>query len=146
MTGSSIPPELRDITRLEWRELGFHYHLDARARCWHLLGSRRGLQHFGQLLSAHVDAVEPQQLGPYLAFRIGVAATPAITAEGLSGPLPGLRKLGAAVMDKIPRLTPGEVLSLRATFAPDCGFELQLEVQDDAFDPAAADAACRDDN
>ncbi len=145
MTASPVPPELLEITRLEWRELGFFYLRDDAGCVWRLRGGRGGLQRFGQLLSDHVDGPgglagrEPQQLGPTLMLKIGAAASPVITAQGVWGPQSRLHQLGATVQAWVSGARPGEVMRLKASFAPDAAYELQLEMQDDAFDPALAE-------
>jgi hypothetical protein len=140
---------INQITRDEWRELGFFYERDDEAKTWRIVGSHKGLQVFVRyVLDYASDAKnaalsEHIHLGPYMYLEIGTWTEPVITDHWIAGPLESLFSLATQAEKLIASAKVGEVLKFRDTFAPGSPYDLVLEVGDEAFDPAKADLACR---
>lgn len=135
-------------TRQEWRELGFFYDRDDDAREWRIVGSVAGLRKFAQIVQTYALAPRSTQIsehdhfGPYSYLTIGTWDFPLINKLWIAGPLPDLLRLSALISGLVAKVQVGEALKLREVFAPTSPYELILDVRDDAFDPAKADAGC----
>jgi hypothetical protein len=141
-------PEINEITRREWRELGFFYDRDDLAKEWKLSGSKSGLRSFAATLKRYAEdprnelVSEHEHLGPYMYLEVGTWASPEITEHWIAGPLPELYKVALAIEAWLDSASVGERISLRSTFAPLSPYEFVLEVHADSFDPATADLGC----
>ena len=140
--------KINQMTQREWRELGFFYDRDDDTKEWRLQGSRAGLHKFASALRdyaahpGHAALSEHEHLGPHYYLEIGTWSSPEITDRWIAGPLPGLQELAHSVDTCLVAASAGDCICLRALFAPSSSHELVLQVKDDDFDPAAADAAC----
>ena len=144
-----MPTEkVNEITRLEWRELGFFYDRNTESKEWRVVGSARGLLSFLQELRnyalnpGNAALSEHIHLGPYMYLKIGTWSKPEITDDWIAGPPESFLELAAVAENLIPMARIGQVFKLREVFAPSSQYELLLEVANDEFDPARADAAC----
>lgn len=140
--------EIHQMTQREWRELGFFYDRDDDIKEWRLQGSRAGLRKFATALRdyaahpGHAALSEHKHLGPYCYLEIGTWSSPEITDHWIAGPLQDLQKLADSIDTHLISASAGDRICLRTLFAPSSSHELVLQVQDDDFDPAAADTAC----
>jgi hypothetical protein len=141
-------PEINEVTRREWRELGFFYDRDDVAKEWRLLGSKAGLRLFAANLKRYVDdrrnelISEHEHFGPYMYLKVGTWASPEITDDWIAGPLPVLQQLALAIDAWLETAAIGERLSVRSKFAASSPYEFTLEMYADSFDPAVADPCC----
>ena len=135
-------------TRREWRDLGFFYDQDNDVKEWRIVGSSAGLRKFAQLVLDYasdptsVKIGEHVHLGPYAYLEIGTWHIPVITDHWIAGQVPHLHQLSKLVGERMDGASVGEQFKLREAFAPTSPYELILDVRDDAFDPATADAFC----
>ena len=140
--------KINQMTQREWRELGFFYDRDDDTKEGRLQGSRAGLHKFPSALRdyaahpGHAALSEHEHLGPYYYLEIGTWSSPEITDHWIAGPLPRLQEMADSVDTCLVAASAGDCICLRALFAPSSSHELVPQVQDDDFDPAAADAAC----
>jgi hypothetical protein len=137
--------EVNQITRSEWRELGFFYECDDRAREWHLIGSRDGLLAFHGLLLEYVAdprnqmKSEHEHYGPYAYLEIMTWPEPGIDRHAIHGSLDDLRRLAAIIYEKLLETEPGGTIRIQDEYAKAAEYALILSVREDNFDPASAD-------
>lgn len=141
-------PEINEVTRREWRELGFYYERDDVAKEWRLLGSTGGLRRFAKALQDYAadprnEALsEHEHFGPYQYLEVGTWTSPEITQHWIAGPLSAIRHLGLTLQAQLNVVSFGGSICLRTIFAPHSPYEFVLQVQADSFDPAEADLYC----
>ena len=111
-----VPDNLKEITRREWRDLGFYYAHDADPRpAWRLVGSRAGLAAFQALLNGYAmwptNAVfgEHEHYGPDFYLKVMTAKEPGIDAKTIHGTLDDLRRLGQIVTAALGQAKPWPV-------------------------------------
>lgn len=140
--------QVNEATRKEWRELGFFYDCDATMKSWRIVGTPVGLRKFARLVREYASnpknesPSEHEHFGPYQYLEIGTWHHPEITDHWIAGPLKTLSALASLVEKTTERLKAGERASLRQDFAPASPYDLIVEVREETFDPAKADAEC----
>ena len=140
--------EVKEATRREWRELCFFYERDDLTEIWRIGGYVHSLRNFARLVRDyalepdHESLSEHQHFGPYMYLEIGSWNHPEITNNWIAGPLRDLFTLASLIENVATRSAVGDRVSLRHPFAPQSAYDLIVEVQDDAFDPARADPHC----
>ena len=133
-------------TKREWRELGFHYHRDDQRKVWKLTGSRAGLLHFRDALLSYVanprNALksEHRHYGPYSYFEIMTCPEAGFDRRAIRGRLEDLARLAKLVESKLATATVGTSVRISEEFASDSPYALVLNLREDGFDPASADA------
>jgi len=145
--GQGMSEATRQATRREWRELGFFYERDDEAKEWRLVGSRTGLLEFRDLLLAYVvnprneQQSEHEHFGPYAYLEVMTWPEAGFDDHAIRGSLSDLARLASLVEDKLTSAAIGSQISIRAEFAFSSSYTLVLDVREDGFDCAAADAA-----
>ena len=142
MTGN---PKIDEMTRTEWRELGFYYNFDDQTGEWQIVGSTQGLRRFRDILAAYADnprndfKSEHDHYGPYLYLKIMTWDEPGIGENAIFGTLEDLRRLAGIVDQSLRYAKPGDRIDISHQYVakPDCS--LVLDVRPDDFDPASAD-------
>ncbi len=135
-------------TRVEWRQLGFFYEVDEQRRRWLLRGSRSGLERFSELLGAFAAKHRSDRLsehdhfGPHLYLKITTAQEPGLGGDRVSGTPDDLRRLAARVDERLANTKVGDTFSVSGEYAAGAHFTMEGGVEEDAFDPAAADPLC----
>jgi hypothetical protein len=137
--------QLKQLTREDWRELGFHYELDHPSKEWRLMGSRGGLLRFRDLLRKYVSdprnalKSEHEHYGPYMYLKVMTWPEAGMNADAIFGPLSALDRLASLIEARLPSVEVGASLRIGAEFAIDAEYSLVLQLQADDFDPASAD-------
>jgi len=144
--------KLRDITKEDWRILGFHYVRDDTAKKWVFTASRRGLE---QLCFVLMDfARDPDNsrvgahvhIGPY--EYLTVMTTDSFRIE--RNRICGTRAELAALSDKIASdLNDGEestVIRLSDAMLDASEYSIELRIMEYGYDPARADPQLWDDS
>jgi|CZKN01.1.fsa_nt_gi hypothetical protein len=132
-------------TTQEWRELGFFYDRDDRARVWKLTGSRSGLLRFRDLLLSYVAdpcnalEAEHEHYGPYAYLEVMTWPVAGFDDHAIRGPLKELARLAKLVEAKLATVSPGSSVLIQEEFAADSPYALALDLREDGFDPATAD-------
>ena len=138
---------MKEDTRAEWRELGFFYDRNDNSKEWLFLGSRAGLFRFAALLrdyagdSRNVMKSEHEHYGPYMYLEVMTWPEAGMDSHAIFGPLEELDRLASLVEERVAGLEPGRSARIREEFALTSAYSLVLELRDDAFDPASADAS-----
>jgi hypothetical protein len=136
-----------DATRADWRELGFFYDVDHECRQWRLVGSRRGLLGFAQLLDRYVAdpanrlESEHEHYGPYMYLEVMTAKTPGIDGHSIHGTLADLTRLASITRTRISDTQPGQSVVIKDDYAVEAQYSLVLQLRPGDFDPSSADAA-----
>lgn len=142
-----MPGEQRsvgEITRREWRQLGFHYNRNEAAKEWILTGSRSGLLRLRHLLLEYCEdprnalESEHEHYGPYLYFKIMTWREAGIDRDGIYGTRDDLRRLALLIEKRIARADPGTDVLISDDYAPS-DYRLRFSVREDGFDPSSAD-------
>jgi hypothetical protein len=132
-------------TKQEWRELGFFYDRNDQTKVWKLTGSRAGLLRFRDALLSYVAAPrnvlesEHEHFGPYAYLEVMTWPEPGFDDHAIRGPLADLARLANLIEAKVATVRPGSSVLIQKEFATDSAYALVLDVQEDGFDPAAAD-------
>jgi hypothetical protein len=135
----------RLATIRDWRKLGFYYELNELKRRWEFRGSREGLTKLGEVLIAYAEKHDElcdsdhEHYGPYMYLKVMTRDEMAFTKQGIEGPAEKIGELGRAIVKQTAELRPVAMVVIDSPVEGGC--TLALMVQEDGFDPAAADDA-----
>jgi hypothetical protein len=134
-----------EMTKQEWRELGFFYDCDDQKKVWTLTGSRTGLLRFRDALLSYVadprkaQKSEHEHYGPYMYLVVMTWPEAGIDGHAIFGSLADLARLAKLVEAKLVITQPGSSFVIRAEFAADSAYALAFDLREEGFDPATAD-------
>lgn len=137
---------VNQVTREEWRKLGFFYEFDTKDSRWRLVGSRSGLLKFRDILNAYADDTKNQQVsehehyGPYCYLKIMTWEDAEITEQAICGTLSDIRRLAEIVDSKLGSYGEGSKFTIGDEYAGGSKTVLDFEVQGEGFDPVSADS------
>jgi hypothetical protein len=141
-----VPENLKEVTRKEWRALGFYYTRDDQPRqAWRVVGSLAGLAAFHAMLVGYVThpsnarLSEHQHYGPYSYLKLMTSSEAGIDAHSIRGTLDDLSRLAGLVRAALEHAKLGDVIPLGHDYVERTSCELLLDVRDDSFDPASDD-------
>ncbi len=137
-------------TKSDWRELGFFAEFDEAASVWRVLGSRRGLLGFCNLLDEYANdskhefvpgayILEHEHYGPYMSLTFQTWDKPVIVERGIYGGLNDFKRLATIVRDHLAQTAPENLFTIGDDYGTGSEAVLRFEVQGDDFDPADAD-------
>jgi hypothetical protein len=138
-------PQIDEMTRREWRELGFFYDRNDVAREWLLVGSKAGLQRFAKLLFEYASdprhdlQSEHDHYGPYLYLKIMTWPDAGMDENAIFGTLSDLHRLANVVEQAIGHAQSDETVRIRDEYVSGAEYSLVLSVKADDFDPASVD-------
>jgi hypothetical protein len=141
---------VKEHTRSDWRELGFFYELDEKAKEWRFVGSRAGLFRFAALLREYVNdprnaqESEHEHYGPYLYLKVMTAPAAGIDGDSIHGSVSDLARLAALLEEKLAGSGPGSTVRISEEFVPRSAYDLVLRIRANDFDPASADQSLVD--
>ena len=141
----NMSEKLKNITKEDWRLLGYYYDRDDKDRKWIFKGSKYGLEEFciylekysGQIKNRNVG--EHEHIGPYSYLTIMTSDTPAISKKYISGSLDDLKKLSKLLRGKIKDSKVNEILKIDEEYCLDCEYSLEFWIMDYGSDPAIED-------
>jgi hypothetical protein len=87
---------------------------------------------------------EHEHYGPYSYLEVMTSPKAGFDHHAIYGSLADLTRLAALVESKLATARPGSTIRIREEFALDSPYALVLDLRDDGFDPAAADALLAD--
>ena len=137
--------EMNEVTRQEWRELGFFYDYDEAASEWHLVSSQEGLLRFVKILESYVGDPKNERLsehehyGPYWYLKLMTWGEAEISESAICGTLSDLRRLSAIVRSKLDTSPIGSTFTIGDEYALGSKSVIRFEVREEGFDPASAD-------
>ena len=134
-----------EMTKQEWRELGFFYDCDDQKKVWTLTGSRTGLLRFRDALLSYVadprkaQKSEHEHYGPYMYLVVMTWPETGIDGHAIFGSLADLARLAKLVEAKLVAAQAGSSFVIREEFAADSAYALAFDLREEGFDPATAD-------
>ena len=134
---------VNQLTREEWRDLGFYYeHREGR---WVFVGAPSGPQGFPRLLRAYAEdprkvvPSEHEHYGPYMYLKVVTSDAPRIGEDAIRGSLPDLTRLADLFEQRLRIHGPGSSFEIDHDYGPRNTSTVRVEVRPEGFDPAAAD-------
>ena len=133
--------KINQMTREEWRDLGFYYDQDETK--WIFVGSNSGLQNFCILLEKyagnkkHNVISEHDHFGPYFYLKITTWDRPVITKDAIYGRLIDFMNLSAIIKGKLNQGKSPFVIDKE--YSHENELTLLFEIKEDGFDPASID-------
>ena len=133
------------VTRDEWRQLGFFYDYDEHNMCWRFVGSRDGLMRFVEILESYaanpgnVGLSEHEHYGPYWYLKLITSQEPKITDSAIFGTLIDFQRLAESIRRKLDSGVAGNTFAIGDEYRAGSKGALQFEVREKGFDPASAD-------
>jgi len=137
--------KVKDITKEEWRQLGFYYDRDDTEKYWTLSGSPTGLKNFTAALRAYTNkpAVanisEHEHFGPYMYLKVMTWHEPGISRDSIHGASDDLRSLAHLVELASTESNIGQTISIGKNFHENCEYDLRIQVVEYGADVAAMD-------
>lgn len=137
---------LQEITKEDWRELGFFYEQDENEKHWNFIGSRSGLLQFTSILDKYCsnpqnDRIsEHDHLGPYMYLKIVTMDECVINENGIYGSIEELKHLSNLVRENLFNVKPYDRIIIDNEYSLANEFDIVLDVREDGFDPASADS------
>jgi hypothetical protein len=144
--------QMNQVTREEWRELGFFYDFDKENSRWRLIGSRGGLLKFRDILNAYADDSRNQQIsehehyGPYFYLKLMTWEGAEITENAICGTPSDFRRLAKIVENKLNACSAGSTFTIGDEYAEGNLAMIEFEVCEEGFDPASADTLLQSDD
>jgi hypothetical protein len=134
-----------EVTRREWRELGFFYLCDDNARRWRLTGSVQGLLRFAEIAEEYstnrsfAPVSEHEHIGPHMYLELMTSDKPGIDGHSIHGSQQDIARLAKLVRAKLQAAKPGDQIVISAEYDPAVEYSVVLDVRDDSYDPASED-------
>ena len=140
-----LSPKAAEMTRREWRDLGFFYFSDDDVKEWQLTGSKEGLLRFADSLDAY--ATDPQfaaqsehdHFGPHMYLKVMTWPDAGIDGRSIHGTQEDIQRLAVLVRQKLSAAHAGEVVSVGSEYVADAEYKIVFRVKEDGFDPASED-------
>lgn len=138
--------EMNEQTKEEWREFGFFYDYDEKNSCWRLVGSRKGLLKFCDILNEYANdernapLSEHEHYGPYWYLKLATWEKAIITADAIYGTLDDFRRLSKLTKQKLQNAVAGDKVTIDVEYSLENEAKILFEIEADDFDAAKADA------
>jgi hypothetical protein len=135
-----------ELTRRQWRDLGFFYKRDDTRRVWTVIGDRDGLRRLAAVIrgyardSRYAAYGTHDHFGPYMYLKLMTWPDTGINGNAIHGPTARLTLLADVIEERLVAAATGNRISLRDKFAQDAEYDLVVELRSDGFDPAGEDA------
>jgi hypothetical protein len=140
--------KLINITKEDWRKLGFYYERDDVNKKWILIGSKNGLENFCIILDRYVEnrrnmrIGEHEHIGPYSYLIIMTSKVFNVTSDHICGSLEDLKKLNIILKTEIRNILDQELPTnklIEDNFVNGNNYMIELRLMEYGYDPATAD-------
>ena len=137
--------DISQVTKDDWRELGFYYEINDEKNKWNFRGSKKGLESFAKILFEFSEnknnekMFEHDHYGPYSYLKIQCYSEPLISKNSIMGPLLDLKKLGEIIKKNILLSKLGETIIVDKEFSSQNEYTIEIVIEEDNFDPSQAD-------
>lgn len=145
MRKTLTPIDIDELTKDDWRELGFFYDYDKSDACWRLVGSRQGLLNFCSILNEYAADVrktplsEHEHYGPYWYLKLVTWNEAVITARDIRGTQDDFRRLSEIIQEKLNGALLGDHFIVDKEYSRENEAKMSFDVKEDSFDAAKAD-------
>ena len=142
---------MNDVTRREWRELGFFYNCGENTSRWRLVGSHAGLLKFADILDSYATnsrnstLSEHEHYGPYFYLKLMTWQEPEITNSAICGALADFQRLANMVREKLSSSMAGSTFVIGHEYAMGTG-SIEFDIREDGFDPPGEDPLLSNDS
>lgn len=136
---------VKNITKEDWRSLGYYFECDDINKKWIFVGSKNGLGYFNLYLEQYIHNPknkaysEHDHLGPYQNLRILTNAEAKITDSCISGTLDDFDRLKNLIKAKLVEAEINSKFIIDEEFSSYNDYILEFKIMDYGFDPATAD-------
>jgi hypothetical protein len=140
-----LSPKAIELTRREWRELGFFYCCDDAARQWRLSGSVAGLLRFAEIAEQYsaeptsAQISEHEHIGPHAYLELLTSQDAGIDSHAIHGSPQDIARLAQLVRQKLATAKPGDQIAIGPEYAEDTEYSIIFDVRDPSFDPSSED-------
>ena len=140
--------KMKNITKEEWRKLGFYYDRDDPNKKWVLVGSKTGMEDFCTILDRYTGnnrnarMGEHDHFGPYQYLTIRTGKVFNITSDCICGSLEDLKILSAIIKVEIKNTKDEElpvIKLLNDNLLKKNDYMIQINFMEYGYDPASAD-------
>lgn len=142
----AMSEKLKNITKEDWRKLGFYYERDDEKNKWVFIGSKYGLEDFCIILdnystnTKNTQVGEHAHFGPYEYLKIMTSTSFKVTADSICGHLNDLKRLSVRLKKEIEDSEIGAIKLLESDFFQVSEYRLELRIMEYGYDPAKADS------
>lgn len=136
---------VKNITKEDWRTLGYYFECDDINKKWKFIGSKNGLGYFILYLERYINnpknkaCGEHDHIGPYENLKIMTNEEVKITDYCISGTLADFDKLKKIIKEKLEESDINSVFVIDDEFSLSNDYILEITIMDYGFDPATAD-------
>lgn len=137
--------KIKELTKQEWRELGFYYDRDDNEKLWKIVASKNGVTSFINLLYDFSNKFkestesEHEHYGPYFYLEIMLWNCPSINKHCICGSHSDMIKLAKLIEGKNNESEINSVFYIGNEFSSECEYKLAFYIKYDDFDPAKED-------
>lgn len=137
--------KLKNITKEEWRQLGYYYEIDEINKKWIIVGSLFGIRNFISQLNEYANNSKNSKIsehdhwGPYMYLKIMTNTDPVINKNCISGSLSDLKRLSEIIDKKLNDNLINTTLEIKEEYSKDCEYSIQFKIMEYGFDPATED-------
>ena len=134
--------KVADMTRNEWKELGFFYYSDDSEKRWDLYGSQSGIVRLSEEISDFIsrDEIfgEHQHLLPHWYLTIEYDEVPDINKRGIVGRKVDLLKVRDFLNSAQNNSSPRSCVAIHSCF-DQTTYKMYFHIEQDDFDPSSMD-------
>ena len=137
--------KVNELTREEWRELGFYYEYNNDEKCWILQGSRLGLLGFCDMLIAYSTKPrnnklgEHEHFGPYWYLKVLTSDKPEINEHAICGSLTDIARLSEILRHKLNSAAEGDSFIVDSEYSEFNQSKMRFDILFEGVDPATLD-------
>jgi hypothetical protein len=144
----AMSEKLKNITKEDWRKLGFYYERNDMNKKWILVGSKNGLKDFCTILDRYtedrknISIGEHEHIGPYSYLTIMTSNIFKITADYICGSLKDIKRLSMILKTEIENTHDKELpkaKSIKDNFLINNDYIIEMRIMEYGYDPASTD-------
>ena len=142
----AMSEKLKNITKEDWRKLGFYYENDHKNKRWIFIGSKTGLEDFCIILNDYSNDMnntkigEHIHIGPYDYLKIMTSNTFKVTADYICGSIEDLKKLSIILKEEIKNSDIDTVKIINNNIFQESYYDLEFRIKEYGYDPAKSDS------
>jgi len=136
----------KEITKEDWRHLGFFYSTITEEKKWVLTGSPYGLKAFILILNAYVkdptnkSEGEHIHIGPYGYLKVETRKERSIDKNRITGNSSDINELSKLIEKELIDINIGKRIKVGLQYIKNISYDLELDIREYGFDPATMDS------